>query len=77
MKIANYELFPIETGRFALDGGAMFGIVPKPLWSKTNSPDERNRIELAARGLLLKGEGKIILRLEMKKPLLDLKSGLK
>ena len=61
MKIANYDLFPIETGRFALDGGAMFGIVPKPLWSKTNFPDERNRIELAARGLLLKGEGKIIL----------------
>ncbi|MBS4027198.1 MAG: MBL fold metallo-hydrolase [Ignavibacteriales bacterium] len=61
MKIANYELYSIETGRFALDGGAMFGIVPKPLWSKSNSPDERNRIELAARGLLLKGEGKIIL----------------
>ena len=61
MKIGNYELHPIETGRFGLDGGAMFGIVPKPLWSKTNPPDERNRIELAARALLIIGHGKKIL----------------
>ncbi len=61
MKIGNYELFSIETGRFALDGGAMFGIVPMPLWKKLNPPDERNRITLAARALLLKGNGKIIL----------------
>ena len=61
MTIGNYELFSIETGRFALDGGAMFGIVPMPLWKKLNPPDERNRITLAARALLLKGNGKIIL----------------
>jgi len=61
MKIANYEIHPIETGRFGLDGGAMFGIVPKPLWSKTNPPDERNRIELAARALLIIGNGRKIL----------------
>src|SRR5712692_7086135 len=61
MKIGEYEIHPIETGRFSLDGGAMFGIVPKPLWSKTNPPDERNRIELAARAMLILGNGKKIL----------------
>jgi len=39
----------------------MFGIVPKPLWSKTNPPDERNRIELAARAMLIVGNGRKIL----------------
>ncbi|MBI1806490.1 MAG: MBL fold metallo-hydrolase [Ignavibacteria bacterium] len=61
MKIGNYELYPVETGRFALDGGAMFGIIPKPLWGKTNPPDDRNRIELAARALLIIGNGRKIL----------------
>jgi glyoxylase-like metal-dependent hydrolase (beta-lactamase superfamily II) len=61
MNIANYELHPIETGRFALDGGAMFGVVPKPLWEKTNPPDEKNRITLASRALLLIGNGRKIL----------------
>ncbi len=61
MTIGNYTLHPIETGRFALDGGAMFGVVPKPLWGKTNLPDERNRIELAARALLIIGDGRKIL----------------
>ncbi len=61
MKVGDYELSAIETGRFALDGGAMFGIVPWVFWSKTNPPDARNRITLAARCLLLTGNGKIIL----------------
>ena len=61
MKIGNYEIHPIETGRFALDGGAMFGVVPKPFWEKTNPADEKNRIALAARALLLVGNGKKIL----------------
>src|ERR1051325_626218 len=61
MKIGPYELTPIETGRFALDGGAMFGSVPKPLWEKTNPADERNRITLAARSLFIVGEGRKIL----------------
>jgi glyoxylase-like metal-dependent hydrolase (beta-lactamase superfamily II) len=61
MNIGKYELYPIETGRFSLDGGAMFGIIPRPLWEKLNLPDERNRIELAARALLLVGNGKKIL----------------
>ncbi|MBI1804436.1 MAG: MBL fold metallo-hydrolase [Ignavibacteriae bacterium] len=61
MKVGNYELHSIETGRFGLDGGAMFGIVPKPLWSKVNPPDDRNRITLAARALLIVGNGRRIL----------------
>ncbi len=61
MKIGNYEIYSIETGKFSLDGGAMFGIIPKVIWEKTNSADNKNRIELAARALLLKSEEKIIL----------------
>ncbi len=61
MKFGEYELFAIETGRFALDGGAMFGVVPKNLWQRTNPSDDQNRIELAARALLLKSKEHIIL----------------
>ena len=61
MKIGIYELHAIETGRFGLDGGAMFGVVPRTLWERTNPPDERNRIAMAARALLLIGNGRRIL----------------
>ena len=61
MKIGNYKLYSIETGRFALDGGAMFGVVPKNLWNRTNPADEKNRIELAMRLLLLKSDDRLIL----------------
>lgn len=61
MNIGNYRLDSIETGTFALDGGAMFGVVPWVFWSKTNIPDERQRITLAARCLLIRGEGRTIL----------------
>ena len=60
-RIGPYELHAIETGRFALDGGAMFGIVPKPLWEKKIAADDRNRIPLAMRGLLLEGDGRLVL----------------
>ncbi len=61
MKIGKYELKIIETGTFALDGGAMFGIIPKPLWQNGNPPDELNRIALNARNLLLISQSKKIL----------------
>jgi glyoxylase-like metal-dependent hydrolase (beta-lactamase superfamily II) len=61
MQIGSYSVESIVDGFFGLDGGSMFGIVPKPLWSKTNPADEQNRIELAARCLLLEGEGRRIL----------------
>lgn len=55
-----------EWGRFALDGGAMFGVVPKPLWSKLIHPDEQNRIPLALRSLYLeKGDKKVLVDLGM------------
>ena len=62
IKIADYEIHAIDTGRFRLDGGAMFGVIPKVLWSKTNPPDDKNRIELALRTLLLDdGEKRILI----------------
>lgn len=56
LQIGPYELKPVPTGIFGLDGGAMFGTVPKVLWEKTNPPDDHNRIQMEARALLLKGE---------------------
>ena len=44
MKIGKYKLKIVESGYFGLDGGAMFGIIPKPLWQKTNPADESNRV---------------------------------
>jgi len=53
MHFGEFELFSLSDGFFGLDGGAMFGVVPKPLWERTNPPDERNRIRLALRPLLV------------------------
>lgn len=61
MKIGSYELHSIETGRFGLDGGAMFGIVPKTIWNKLNPSDDENRIDLALRTLLITGNKRNIL----------------
>lgn len=61
LKIGPYELKAVPTGEFGLDGGAMFGTVPKVLWEKTNPPDEANRIPMEARALLLKSKERNIL----------------
>ncbi|MGD8331124.1 MAG: MBL fold metallo-hydrolase, partial [Acidobacteriota bacterium] len=61
MRIGPYNVESFIDGRFGLDGGAMFGIVPQPLWRRTNAPDDRNRIELAARCLLVRGGGRCLL----------------
>jgi len=53
MNVGDFKLYSLFDGYFGLDGGAMFGVVPKPLWEKTNPPDERNRIKLALRPLLI------------------------
>lgn len=55
-KIGPFSLFSIPTGNFRLDGGAMFGVVPKPLWSKRIQADEQNRIEMGMRCLLIHSE---------------------
>jgi glyoxylase-like metal-dependent hydrolase (beta-lactamase superfamily II) len=59
--IGPYTLAVIETGDFKLDGGAMFGVVPKPLWSKACPADELNRIAMTARCLLLRSAERTIL----------------
>ncbi len=61
MKVGKYKLHVVNSGSFALDGGAMFGIIPKSLWQKSNPPDEKNRIPLVTRNLLLTSESKKIL----------------
>lgn len=61
LTIAGYKIYPIPTGQFGLDGGAMFGTVPKVLWQKTNPADEHNRIKMEARALLLVSSTKKIL----------------
>ncbi len=61
MKIGKYEINLINSGYFGLDGGAMFGIIPKPLWEKTNPSDNANRIKLATRNLLLENGNRKIL----------------
>lgn len=54
MKFGTTEIFAIETGIFKLDGGAMFGSVPKPIWEKAIPADAQNRIPMALRLILLK-----------------------
>ena len=55
------KLYTIETGYFKLDGGAMFGVVPKVLWSKTNPADSKNLCSWAMRSLLIEDGNKLIL----------------
>lgn len=61
MTIGPYTLHEIHAGQLSLDGGAMFGIIPKPLWERRIAPDARNRIPLAMRCLLLEGDGRLVL----------------
>jgi glyoxylase-like metal-dependent hydrolase (beta-lactamase superfamily II) len=61
MKIAGYDLYPILTSNFKLDGGAMFGIIPKTLWERKMPSDELNRIQMVTRSLLLVSNDKRIL----------------
>lgn len=61
MRIGEFEVVIITDGYERLDGGAMFGVVPKVLWEKTNPPDDRNRILMGLNCLLVTGNGKRIL----------------
>lgn len=63
LKIGDLELFPVEAGQFMLDGGAMFGVVPKTLWSRQIPADDKNRIPMAMRCMVVKSAstGKIYL----------------
>jgi glyoxylase-like metal-dependent hydrolase (beta-lactamase superfamily II) len=55
------KLFSINAGHFKLDGGAMFGVVPKSIWQKLNASDENNMCNWAMRCLLIEDEGRVIL----------------
>ena len=55
------KLHPIQSGHFKLDGGAMFGVVPKSLWTRTNPADSNNMIDIAARCLLIEDGNRLTL----------------
>jgi len=61
MRFGDYECFSVETGKFELDGGTMFGVVPKILWERKIPADEKNLIPMTMRSLLIQGKGKNIL----------------
>lgn len=61
MKFGRWEVTSVLSGFFRLDGGAMFGSVPKALWDRTNPADDRNRIDLALRCMLIRGMDRTIL----------------
>ena len=61
IRVGEFELRAVSDGTFRLDGGAMFGIVPKPAWEKVAPADEKNRILLSLTNLLLKANGNWIL----------------
>jgi glyoxylase-like metal-dependent hydrolase (beta-lactamase superfamily II) len=61
VKFGSLELTPLFDGYFRLDGGAMFGVVPKPLWERRAPADERNRIRLGLRPLLVRGKKTMII----------------
>lgn len=60
MHFGGVEVRYLDGGGFRLDGGAMFGVVPKPLWEKVSPPDEKNRIRMRANSLLVRAAGKTI-----------------
>lgn len=55
------KIYPIETGNFKLDGGAMFGVVPKVLWQRTNPADSNNLIDMSLRTMLIEDGNRLIL----------------
>jgi glyoxylase-like metal-dependent hydrolase (beta-lactamase superfamily II) len=61
LKLGDLEFHVISDGDVWLDGGAMFGVIPKPLWERKAPPDARNRIQLALNCLLIRTAGKTIL----------------
>jgi len=61
MKLGAFEIYPLADGSFRLDGGAMFGVVPKVLWQRCCAADELNRIPLSLTCLLIRAHGKNIL----------------
>ena len=61
IQIGDIELITVSDGFFYLDGGAMFGVIPKTLWEKKAPPDERNRIRMAMRCILVQGARRMLI----------------
>lgn len=61
MKFGDIEIYHLNDGTFRLDGGAMFGVIPRPMWERKAKPDDRNRILLSMNCLLLRAAGQWIL----------------
>ncbi|PYU25100.1 MAG: MBL fold metallo-hydrolase [Acidobacteria bacterium] len=61
MKLGSIEFHILNDGTFRLDGGAMFGVIPKPMWERVVTPDERNRITLTMNSLLIRTAAQWIL----------------
>jgi glyoxylase-like metal-dependent hydrolase (beta-lactamase superfamily II) len=61
MTFGSLELIALSDGQIRLDGGAMFGVVPKPLWERRAPADERNRIRLGLRPLLVRGDRTLVI----------------
>ncbi len=61
MHLGEIEVRPIHAGTFWLDGGSMFGVVPKTMWEKKMVPDEKNRLAFATNSLLVRASGKTVL----------------
>ncbi len=61
MRFGDFELIPVCDAYFHLDGGAMFGVVAKPLWERRAPADARNRITLAMRPLVVRGHGRTLI----------------
>jgi glyoxylase-like metal-dependent hydrolase (beta-lactamase superfamily II) len=61
MRLGDFELTSLSDGVFRLDGGAMFGVVPKPLWQRRAPADDRNRITLGLRPLLVRTPSQTVL----------------
>src|SRR5512142_1354825 len=59
--VGGFELTILTDGTYWLDGGAMFGVVPKPMWSKRIAADELNRVTLGLNSLLIRGGEKTVL----------------
>ena len=61
MRLGRFEVMPVSDGTFRLDGGAMFGTVPKVLWERRAPADERNRVHLGLNALLIRSGHQLIL----------------
>lgn len=61
IELGTFRLYPLLDGYFRLDGGGMFGIIPRVMWSRHCTPDDRNRVRLAVRSLLFEANGKWVL----------------